>query len=451
MTYSPHATRGRRARAGLLGVAFAAAMAATVVFAQEAPRTTAPPAQAMPGGRGAQQAPPQFVSAEVSADRHITFRVFAPRAQAVRLAGGDIPGMTPAAGAMTKAENGVWEVTIGPVPPGAYRYNFNIDGVATIDPRSSAISESNTNVWSLVVVPGHDLFDTKNVPRGAVAAVTYWSTALGTFRRMHVYTPPGYELGEGRYPVFYLLHGAGDNDHAWSSVGRAGFILDNLIAAGKAKPMVVVMPAGHTPRATGSVVGTSATETFVNDFVKDVMPYVESHYRVRKGRADTAIAGLSMGGQQTLGVAIPRLERFAYIGVFSSGLISAFPELSRRGRGDAPAPPAAAPATAPPAAPAAAPAGAPPSGRGAQGPPAQTAAEWEKEHAATLDNAKLKKDLRLLWFATGKDDFLLATTKATLDLLKKHGFEPVYRETDGGHTWMNWRDYLAEFAPQLFR
>jgi enterochelin esterase-like enzyme len=462
MTYSAHRTQGRRAKAGLLGVAFAAAMAATTLSAQEAPRTAAPPAQAVPGGRGAQQAPPQFASTEVSADRHITFRVFAPRAGAVRLAGGDIPGVTPAAGAMTKAENGVWEVTIGPVPPGAYRYNFNIDGVATIDPRSSAISESNANVWSLAVVPGNDMFDTKDVPRGAVAAVTYRSSVLGTYRRMHVYTPPGYELGGGQYPVFYLLHGAGDNDHSWSSVGRAGFILDNLIAAKKARPMIVVMPAGHQPRATGSVVGTAATQGFVNEFVTDVMPYIESHYRVRKGRADTAIAGLSMGGQQTLAIAIPRLGRFAYIGVYSSGLISAFPELSGRGRGAAPAPPAApaaaptpaptaAPAAAPPAAPAAAPAAAPPSGRGAQGPPAQTAAEWEKANAATLDDAKLKKDLKLLWFATGKDDFLLTTTKATLDLLKKHGFEPVYRETDGGHTWLNWRDYLVEFAPQLFQ
>jgi enterochelin esterase family protein len=436
-----------RRGAGIVGVCLMAVLAAATLFAQEPPRPPAPPAQAVPGGRGAQQAPPQFASAEIAADGRLTFRVFAPRAQAVRLAGGDIPGLTPAAGAMTKAENGVWEVTVGPVPPGAYRYNFNIDGVATIDPRSSAISESNTNVWSLVVVPGSDLFDTKNVPRGSVAAVTYWSSALGTFRRMHVYTPPGYELGEGRYPVFYLLHGAGDNDHAWSSVGRAGFILDNLIAAKKARPMIVVMPAGHTPRATGSVVGTSATEAFVNDFVKDVMSYVESHYRVRKERDNTAIAGLSMGGQQTLAVAIPRLGRFGYVGVFSSGLISAFPELARRGRGDAPAPvPAAPPSTPPAAAPAA-----PPAGRAAQGPPPQTAAEWEKANAVTLDDAKLKKDLKLLWFATGKDDFLLATTKATLDLLKKHGFEPVYRETDGGHTWMNWRDYLVEFAPQLFQ
>ena len=422
----------RRVRAGVVGVCLVVVLAVATLFAQEPPRPAAPPAQAVPGGRGAAQAPPQFTSAEVTADGRITFRVFAPRAQAVRLAAGDIPGVTPAAGAMTKAENGVWEVTVGPIPPGAYRYNFNIDGVATIDPRNSAISESNANVWSLVMVPGHDLFDTKNVPRGAVASVTYWSSALSTFRRMHVYTPPGYERGGGQYPVFYLLHGAGDNDHSWSSVGRAGFIMDNLIAAGKARPMVVVMPAGHTPRATGSVVGTSATEAFVGDFVKDIMPYVESHYRVRKERGNTAIAGLSMGGQQTLAVAIPRLGRFGYVGVFSSGLISAFPELARRGRGDAPA---AAPAA----------------GRAAQGPPPQTAAEWEKANAATLDDASLKKGLKVLWFATGKDDFLLATTQATLELLKKHGFTPVFKQTDGGHTWINWRDYLAEFTPQLFR
>jgi enterochelin esterase-like enzyme len=428
----------RRVGIGLVGSLLVAVFAAAPLLAQEPPRPAAPPAAPVPGAQGPAQAP-QFTPAEVAADRRITFRVFAPRAQAVRVSGGDIPDLTPASGAMTKAENGVWEVTVGPVPAGAYRYNFNIDGVATIDPRSSAVSESNANVWSLAVVPGNDLFDTKDVPRGAVAAVTYRSSVLGTFRRMHVYTPPGYELGGGQYPVFYLLHGAGDNDHSWSSVGRAGFILDNLIAAKKATPMIVVMPAGHQPRATGSVVGTTATQGFVNEFVTDVMPYIESHYRVRKGRAATAIAGLSMGGQQTLAIAIPRLARFAYIGVFSSGLISAFPELSRRGRGDAPAAPAAAPAAAAP------------SGRGAQGPPPQTAAEWEKANAATLDDARLKKDLRLLWFATGKDDFLLTTTNATLDLLKKHDFTPVYKETAGGHTWLNWRDYLVEFAPQLFQ
>src|SRR2546427_3012430 len=199
-------------------------------------------------GRGPQG--PQVVSPEVSADRHVTFRILAPKAEAVRLSGGDIPGNGQGA-EMTKGTNGAWEVTLGPIRPGAYRYNFNVDGVSVIDPRSNQISESNNNVWSLVHVPGSDFMDTRDVPHGAVAAVTYYSKSLGRFRRMHVYTPPGYESGKGKFPVFYLLHGAGDCDEAWTSVGRAGFILDNLIADRKARPMVVVMPAGHT-RASGS-------------------------------------------------------------------------------------------------------------------------------------------------------------------------------------------------------
>jgi enterochelin esterase family protein len=136
---------------------------------------------------------------------------------------------------MSKGDSGVWEATVGPLDPGAYRYHFNVNGVAVIDPRSPAISESNNNVWSLVYIPGSDVMDTRNVPHGAVSAVTYHSTALQKVRRMHVYTPPGYELGTGTFPVFYLLHGAGDNDDSWTSVGRAGFILDNLIAAKKAR------------------------------------------------------------------------------------------------------------------------------------------------------------------------------------------------------------------------
>jgi enterochelin esterase family protein len=326
--------------------------------------------------------------------------------------------------ALTKAENGAWEATVGPLDPGAYRYTFNVDGVATVDPRNPAISESNNNVWSLVVVPGSDVFDTRNVPHGAVAEITYWSSALGAFRRMHVYTPPGYESGRGQYPVFYLLHGAGDNDDAWSSVGRAGFILDNLLDAKKAQPMVVVMPAGHTSRGPGGPMGRSATDAFVNDFVKDVMPYVETHYRVLKDRAHTAIAGLSMGGSQTLAVAVPRLARFGYIGVYSSGLIGAFPELNAARGGRGATPPAA--------------------------PPPATAADWEKANGATLDDPALKKGLKLLYFATGKDDFLLTTTKATVELFKKHGFTPVFEESTGGHTWINWRNYLADFAPMLF-
>ncbi len=284
---------------------------------------------------------------------------------------------------------------------------------------------------------------------------------------MHVYTPPGYENGTAKYPVFYLLHGAGDSDDSWTSVGRAGFILDNLIAARKAKPMVVVMPAGHTSRgsAPGGVVGRSATEAFVGDFTTDVVPYVAKHYRVLTDRPNTAIAGLSMGGAQALHIGIPHLEKFAYIGVYSSGLIGAFPGV---GRGAAPpavaatAPasdPAAAPATAPSAAPTAAPATAAPAsapqtpaGAPVSAPSAAPqAADWERQHQAKLADAGLKKGLKLFWFGTGKEDFLIGTTKATVALLEKHGFKPVFKETAGGHTWINWRAYLTEFVPQLFQ
>ena len=377
---------------------------------------------AQQGGRGGPQAP-QVSSPEVSADRRISFRIYAPQAREVRLNASDIPGIGQNS-LLTKSDSGVWELTLPPLDSGAYRYTFNVDGVATIDPRNPVISESNNNVWSLVYVAGSDLFDSKNVAHGAVAEITYKSSTLGRDRRMHVYTPPGYENGRDRYPVFYLLHGAGDNDDSWSTVGRAGFILDNLIAAQKAKPMIVVMPAGHTSRTGGNAVGRSATDEFVGDFVTDVMPYVEKHYRVLTDRANTAIAGLSMGGLQTLEVAIPRLDRFAYIGVYSSGLIGAFPNAGGRGRGAAPAPAPAAPA----------------------GP-----VEWEKVNAAKLDDANLKKGLRLLWFGTGKEDFLLSTTNATVDLFKRHGFSPVFVESPGGHTWINWRNYLSDFAPQLFK
>ncbi len=412
-------------------------------------RAGAPPAQTgRGGGRGAQA--PAVVSPEVMTDRRLAFRIYAPQATAIRLAAGDIPGVGQTT-QLTKGENGVWEVTIGPIDPGAYRYNFNVDGVNTIDPRNPATSESNNNVWSLVVVPGSDFSDTKNVPHGAIAQITYNSTALGVFRRMHVYTPPGYETGTSKYPVFYLLHGAGDSDDAWTSVGRAGFILDNLIAARKAKPMIVVMPAGHTSRGAvqGGAVGRNATEEFVKDFTLDVMPYVGKHYRVLTDRAHTAIAGLSMGGNQTLQVAIPRLEKFAYVGVFSAGLFGGFPQLANAGRGGPAPAPAAAPgapaaAVAPTSgAPAAAPAPAP------GGPP--LAEDWARQNAATLDNPSLKKGLKLVWFSTGKDDGLITTSIATVDLLKKHGLNATFTESPGGHTWINWRNYLNEFVPQLFQ
>ncbi len=384
-------------------IAFATLLAVPRAFGQ-------PPAPAR-AGRGPQG--PQVVSPQVQPDRRVTFRILAPQAQSVRLTGSDIPGNSQGA-PLTKGENGVWEVTMGPIEPGAYRYNFNVDGVPVIDPRSSSISESNNNVWSLVYVPGAEFMDTRNVPHGAVAAVTYYSTALGRFRRMHVYTPPGYETNRQKYPVFYLLHGAGDCDEAWTSVGRAGFILDNLLAARKVKPMIIVMPAGHTSATmfagrgaarAGEGASAAPRDEFSEDFVTDIMPYVEKHYRVRTGRVDRAIAGLSMGGSQTLNISFSHLDKFAYIGVFSSGAA-----LGGANAGD-----------------------------------------WEKNHAAMLDNAALKKGLKLLWFSTGSEDRLITNRKATVAMLQKHGFKPVFKESPGAHTWINWRNYLNEFAPQLFQ
>ncbi len=379
----------------------------------------APPAQPGRGGRGPQA--PAVVSPEVQADRRVTFRIYAPQSQAVRLTGSDIPGNGGQGATATKAESGVWEATLGPIDPGAYRYNFNVDGVATIDPRNPSISQSNNSVWSMVYIPGADFMDTKDVPHGAVASAPYYSSALKKWRRMHVYTPPGYEMGQGKFPIFYLLHGAGDSDEAWTSVGRAGFILDNLIAAKKAKPMVVVMPAGHTAQTTGGRGGgggraPGAPDEFVQDFVTDLMPYAESHYRVYTDKPHRAIAGLSMGGSQTLNISIPHLDKFAYIGVYSSGLIGSFG-----------------------------------GGRGGAAPTPPPSPTWEEQHQADLDNAAAKKGLKLLWFSTGVDDGLITTTRSTVDMLKKHGFSPVFKESPGGHTWINWRNYLNEFAPQLFQ
>jgi enterochelin esterase family protein len=366
--------------------------------------------------------PPEFVSPEVSTDKTITFRIHAPKAQEVRLSSSDIPrtgtDAIPATGpgaTMKKGDNGVWEATIGPVPAGAYRYNFSVDGLAVIDPRNSSTSESNMNTWSLVYVPGMETADTKDVPHGAVAQVTYQSSTLKRPRRAHIYTPPGYEKGEGKYPVFYLLHGAFDCDASWSTVGRAGFILDNLIAAGKAKPMIVVMPMGHTGPFRFGPPGPNSFERqmseFSDDFVKDLKPLVERSYRVIGDRDHRAIAGLSMGGAQTLNIGFAHLDEFGYLGVFSSGIFGIT----------------------------GGPGGAPPN------------KQWEDSHKTTLEDAEQKKGLRLIWFGCGKDDFLVQTSKATVDMLRSHHFDVVSKDSDGGHTWLNWRDYLSEFAPLLFK
>jgi enterochelin esterase-like enzyme len=400
------------------------------------------------GGRGG----PSVVSPEVSADGHVTFRILAPDVQKVVFLDNDFATMLSAGGpgplagstapavpaglrvpegglTFTKNQNGVWETSFGPLPAGAYRYAFQVDGVRVLDPVNTRTAESNVMVWNLFSVPGSPLIDTRDVPHGAVASVFYYSAVLKTTRRMHVYTPPGYEVGNQKYPVFYLLHGANDTDDAWTSVGRAGFILDNLIADKKIKPMIVVMPAGHQPGppATGGAVGASAVSSFTSEFMTDMMPYTEKHYRAIPDRQHRAIAGLSMGGVQTLDIAFRNLDKFAYIGVFSSAAV-----LGGGRRGATTPAQGAAPAAAP-AAPAAAPQN-----------------DWETAHKDGLDNAALKKDLKLIWLSTGVDDGLITSTRSTVEMLKKHGFQPVFKESPGAHSWFNWRNYLIEFTPQLF-
>ena len=349
--------------------------------------------------------PPPVVSPEIGTDRNVTLRLRAPSAERVELvSGGDIPGVPMQGGLpLAKGADGVFSVMLPTLAAGAYRYRFTVDGVPTSDPSNPATSETNSNAWSLFYVPGAPFMDTQRVAHGSIGEVNYFSTALGRTRRMHVYTPPGYEKSRDAYPVFYLLHGAFDGDDSWPTVGRAGFILDNLIASGDARPMIVVMPDGHTARFGGAGGGLN-TADFVREFTADIKPYVESTYRIRKGRASTAIAGLSMGGAQTLDIAFGDLTSYGYVGVFSSGVFGI-----------------------------------------------DNSTDWENAHGAQLDDAAAKHDLDLVWFSTGKDDFLLGTTKATVAMLKKHGFDVVYKESTGGHTWINWREYLAKFAPQLFR
>jgi enterochelin esterase-like enzyme len=341
-----------------------------------------------------------LTSPVIGTDGRITFQLYAPRAGDVLLRS---EGPAPFANqALTKGDSGVWRLT-AQVPADLYIYWYDVDGVAVADPHNNRPRVNMSTVRSLLEVPGtaSEFFAERPVPHGQVAAVYYQSKALGVPRRMHVYTPPGYATSNQRYPVLYLLHGAGDNDQSWLMAGRANFILDNLIAAGKATPMIVVMPAGHTPPGPS---GSAVPDAFARDLLGDVVPYVEQNFRTLPGRERRAIAGLSMGGQQTLNVGLTNLDRFSQLGVFSSGWF------------------------------------------GQDG-----AVTFARSNEALLSDPKLNDRIRLFWFATGKDDFVLPSTKAALAMLDQHNIRYRYKETEGGHTWPNWRAYLNEFVPLLFQ
>jgi enterochelin esterase family protein len=257
-------------------------------------------------------------------------------------------------------------------------------------------------VQSLLVVPG-DFSETRDVPHGTVGLARYVARTLGNARReMYVYTPPGYEKGTGRYPVLYLIHGGGDTAVSWSTVGRANDILDNLIAEKKSVPMIVAMPSGWTPSG-GQVMTSDATKDPFNDeLLKDIIPFVEANYRTT-GTADArALSGLSMGGIQTLNIGLHNLGTFRYLAVMSSGWIS----------------------------------------------------EQDREFFYKAEAAKIPKynsALKLFWWGWGETDIARANGLAVIDTFKSRGVKIETRESPGGHTWDNWRLYLYEVAPKLFR
>lgn len=336
----------------------------------------------------------------------VVFSVYAPEAAAVQLSGEmlDYGKAVP----LTKGTNGVWSLALPNVAPGTYRYTFRIGGADIVDPRNIEATRSQTRVQSLLHVPGIAVEDEQAVPHGAVAVVDYRSPVFPTPRRMHVYTPPGYALDKGPYPVLYLLHGGGDSDENWSTVGRAGFILDNLIAGGRARPMIVVMPSGHVPSADGSIAGAMTAmsadadkDPFTRDLITTIIPYVESHYAASTRARDRAIAGLSMGGVQTGNIALAYDALFPWIGIFSSGwFLEVRPDV-------------------------------------------------ERLHGKDMDKAA--KTERLMWVGYGKTDIARDNSKAMVKMFAAHGIKYQELETEGGHTYANWRVYLARFAPLLFR
>jgi enterochelin esterase family protein len=354
----------------------------------------------------------RLVSPEVHPDRKVTFRIYAPKSSEVVVRGDWMEGGKPVA--LTRDKEGVWSVTVGPLVPEFYSYSFTVDGVRTVDPKNATIKQGINSLDSMFFLPGKEASfqDNRPVPHGEVRKVWYSSRTLGMQRRMHVYTPPGYDSSKDQYPVFYLLHGGGDEDSGWSTVGRAGFILDHLLADKKARPMLVVMPNGSLPRPARSPAATEATaaervamqERFSNELLKEVVPYVEKHYRVRSGRENRALAGLSMGGGQTLRVVTTHPDQFAYVGVWSAGL----------SRGNA--------------------------------------ADFEKRNEAFFKNAeKVNQSVKLFSIGVGDKDTALAGSKALAQLLKKHEIKHELHISGGGHTWINWRHYLNELAPRLFR
>jgi enterochelin esterase-like enzyme len=402
----------------LMHTIVAVVMLAAPALAQEPPATT-------PGTRGGQGAAAKVVSPEVLADGRVTFRLLAPKATEVLVQGNWPNGRGLA---MTKDAAGLWSVTTAALQPELWAYTFSVDGVRTLDPGNYNVSRDGVGFMNTLLVPGEPstVFRPRQVPHGTMTLTWAPSTLMKTPRRMFVYTPPGYESGTARYPVLYLLHGSGGDEDAWPTMGIANVIMDNLIADGKSKPMIVVMPNAYWselasldlagPRkgappgvgAGGGVQGPAdANET---DLVKDIVPFVEGRFRTLSGPANRALAGLSMGSGITANVGLKRLDVFGSIALLSGGMF--------RGTADA---------------------------------PGGVAAMDRINPAFKTDPAGTDKKLRFLFLSCGTEDPRLAGMKQASEELAARKIKIVFKAYPGEHEWKVWRHSLADMAPLLFR
>ncbi|MDF9826234.1 enterochelin esterase-like enzyme [Ereboglobus sp. PH5-10] len=349
---------------------------------------------------------------EINPDSSATFRLRAPDARTVELRCEGIPYT-----ALAKGDDGVWTFTTAPLAPDIYAYSLLVDGVRITDPANPHLKYNLINNSSELIVPSPagappKAWERTDAPRGALHRHSFKTKVSGDDRDFIVYTPPGYDPADAsaRYPVLYLLHGYSDDATAWTTAGRADIILDNLIAAGKARPMIVVMPLGYGTMEVvragwqGMRAKPGLWEQNIRDFtpilLDEVLPRVEAAYCVSTAREDRAIAGLSMGGAESLNIGLNHIDKFAWIGAFSSG-----------------------------------------------GLPGDLDAAYPHFNSTTA------KQIRLLWIACGNTDQLLTANDQAVSWLKdKAPDAPLYYVvTDLGHTFRNWRRYLAEFAPMLFK
>lgn len=356
-----------------------------------------------------------MISPEVNPDNSVTFRLNAPKAEKVQITGDFLTSQTPSD--LTKGDDGVWEFkTPAPLKPELYSYSFLVDGLKSTDPNNVYLIRDVATVTNVFLVGGGraDLYKVNDVAHGTVSRRWYSSPTLKMTRRMTIYTPAGYEADNKRYPVLYLLHGMGGDEEAWISLGRATQIMDNLVAQGKAKPMIVVMPNGNASQeaapgesALGLYKPTSqlpkTMEGSIEESFPDVVNFIDSNYRTVKAKSGRAIAGLSMGGFHAYHISKQYPDMFDYVGLFSAAIMS----------------------------------------------------ERENQSPVYQDSeAKLKtqfaKNPKLYWIAIGKTDFLYKGNEDYRKLLDAKGYKYTYYESEEGHLWKNWRIYLSEFAPLLF-